>query len=233
MVWAHVVHLHFHLCGRHCLGGSITVGNRLGKWFVLLALGVAAIVAAYYAYFMYAQKATLQQNQLNTLSREGIVTQIHELNRLETMAFQIDTVVRSEKEGTWYKLWQDHEKGLFVVKGQVVAGVDLSKLSTNDVTVSPDGKRVVIDLPAAELFSISLSDIQMYDYQRGWLNPEPVNPEVLSQVQTVAKTQVKQSACKADILRLANDNASKQVTRLFELTGTKVSAQAAVTPTCS
>ena len=208
------------------------MGNRLGKWFVLLALGVAAIVAAYYAYFMYAQKATLQQNQLNTLSREGIVTQIHELNRLETMAFQIDTVVRSEKEGTWYKLWQDHEKGLFVVKGQVIAGVDLSKLTSSDVTVSADGKQVAIDLPPAEIFTISLADIQMYDYQRGWLNPEPVNPEVLTQVQSVARTQVKQSACKAEILKLANDNASKQVAKLFELTGIKVSVQAGIVPSC-
>lgn len=208
------------------------MANRLSKLLLLLVLVGVAIVGAYYAYFVYIQKTALAQNQLTTLSREGIVTQIHELNRLETMAFHIDTVVRSEKQGTWYKLWQDHEKGLFVVKGQVIAGVDLSKLDAGDVTVSADGKQVAIDLPAAEIFNVSLSDIQMYDYQRGWLNPEPVNPEVLSQVQTVARKQVQQSACKAEILRLANDNASKQVARLFELTGIKATVQAGIVPTC-
>ena len=206
--------------------------KRLGKTLLVLVFGLAALMAAYYAYFMYTAQTKLSQNQLNTVSREGIVTQIHELYRLETMAFHIDTVVKSEKEGTWYKLWQDHEKGLFVVKGQVIAGVDLSKLDASDVTVSADGKHVAIDLPPAEIFSISLADIQMYDYQRGWLNPEPVNPEVLNQVQTVARTQVKQSACKAEILKLANDNASKQVAKLFELTGIKVSVQAGIVPSC-
>ena len=206
--------------------------KRLGKTLLLLVFVLAATVAAYYAYFMYTAQTQLSQNQLNTVSREGIVTQIHELNRLETMAFHIDTVVKSEKEGTWYKLWQDHEKGLFVVKGQVIAGVDLSKLDASDVTVSADGKQVAIDLPPAEIFNISLADIQMYDYQRGWLNPEPVNPEVLNQVQNVARTQVKQSACKAEILKLANENASKQVAKLFELTGVKVSVQAGIVPSC-
>ena len=206
--------------------------KRLGKTLLVLVFGLAALMAAYYAYFMYTAQTKLSQNQLNTVSREGIITQIHELNRLETMAFHIDTVVKSEKEGTWYKLWQDHEKGLFVIKGQVIAGVDLSKLDASDVTVSTDGKHVAIDLPPAEIFSISLADIQMYDYQRGWLNPEPVNPEVLNQVQTVARTQVKQSACKAEILKLANDNASKQVAKLFELTGIKVSVQAGTVPSC-
>lgn len=206
--------------------------KSLGKSLLGLTLLASIAIAAYYAYFMYQKQQDLAQNQLITLSREGIVTQIHELNRLETMAFQIDTVVKSEKQGTWYKLWQDHEKGLFVVKGQVIAGVDLSKLDAADVTVSPDGKQVVIDLPAAEIFTVSLADIQMYDYQRGWLNPEPINPEVLSQVQSVAKEQVKQSACKAEILRLANENANKQVARLFELTGVKVSVQSAIVPQC-
>ena len=206
--------------------------KRLGKTLLLLVFVLAATVAAYYAYFMYTAQTQLSQNQLNTVSREGIVTQIHELNRLETMAFHIDTVVKSEKEGTWYKLWQDHEKGLFVIKGQVIAGVDLSKLDASDVTVSADGKQVSIDLPPAEIFTISLADIQMYDYQRGWLNPEPVNPEVLNQVQSVARTQVKQSACKAEILKLANENASKQVAKLFELTGVKVSVQAGIVPSC-
>ena len=206
--------------------------KRLGKTLLLLVFVLAATVAAYYAYFTYVAQTQLSQNQLNTVSREGIVTQIHELNRLETMAFHIDTVVKSEKEGTWYKLWQDHEKGLFVVKGQVIAGVDLSKLDASDVTVSADGKQVSIDLPPAEIFTISLADIQMYDYQRGWLNPEPVNPEVLNQVQSVARTQVKQSACKAEILKLATDNASKQVAKLFELTGIKVSVQAGIVPSC-
>ena len=206
--------------------------KRLGSTLLVLMIGLAALMAAYYAYFMYTAQTKLAQNQLNTISREGIVTQIHELNRLETMAFHIDTVVKSEKEGTWYKLWQDHEKGLFVVKGQVIAGVDLSKLDASDVTVSADGKQVAIDLPPAEIFNISLADIQMYDYQRGWLNPEPVNPEVLNQVQSVARAQVKQSACKAEILKLANENASKQVAKLFELTGVKVSVQAGIVPSC-
>ena len=82
------------------------------------------------------------------------------------------------------------------------------------------------------LFDNSLADTQISDYDRGWLNREPVDTEVLNQVQSVARTQVKQSACKAEILKLANENASKQVAKLFELTGVKVSVQAGIVPSC-
>lgn len=38
------------------------------------------------------------------------------LNRLESTAFYIDTIVRSEKKGNWFVLWQDNQKGLFLAK---------------------------------------------------------------------------------------------------------------------
>ena len=75
--------------------------KRLGSTLLVLMIGLAALMAAYYAYFMYTAQTKLAQNQLNTISREGIVTQIHELNRLETMAFHIDTVVKSGCVPAW------------------------------------------------------------------------------------------------------------------------------------
>ncbi len=192
--------------------------KKLFSLLLVLSLLVIFAAAAYYAYFFYQKQQQISQQQHVTITREGVLTKIQELNRLETMAFHIDTVVHSEKQGNWYKLWQDHEKGLFIVKGQVVAGVDLSKLDASDVTVSADGQKMIVDLPAAEVFSTQISNIQVYDHQRGWMNLEPLDNNLLQQAQNAAKVQIQQSACQAKILQLANDNASKQMTQLFSLT---------------
>ena len=198
-----------------------------------LLLVVSIGIAAYIGYVLYQQQqALLQAPAPQTVTREGVLKQIQTLNRLETMAFHIDTVVRSEKQGTWYKLWQDQEKALFMVKGQVVAGIDLSQLNSKDILLSEDGRHMSIRLPAAHLFSVSLSDIQIYDYQRGWLNVEPMNQQLLQQVQNAARIQIKQSACDADILNLANDQAQKHISRLFGLANLQVSVQSATLPNC-
>ena len=99
----------------------------------------------------------------------------------------MDTIITTQKQGNWYALWQDEQKGLFVAHGRVLAGVDLQKLTPADVTVAPkadlpineDGEpqvtsdadlNITINLPAAEIFEVFLEDIEVYDMQTGLFN---------------------------------------------------------------
>ncbi|AUZ04455.2 hypothetical protein ADP71_06890 [Vitreoscilla sp. C1] len=86
--------------------------KKLFSLLLVLSLLVIFAAAAYSAYFFYQKQQQISQQQHVTITHEGVLTKIQELNRLETMAFHIDTVVHSEKQGNWYKLWQDHEKGV-------------------------------------------------------------------------------------------------------------------------
>ncbi|WP_165008023.1 DUF4230 domain-containing protein [Neisseria yangbaofengii] len=170
------------------------------------------------------------QEQTEVLSREGVLTQIKQLNRLESTAFYIDTIIRTEKKGDWRKLWQDAQSGLFIVRGKVLAGVDLDKITADNVNII-DGK-VIVSLPEVEILSVDLEDIEVYDIQTGSLNILPMDKAVFKTVQEQARKQVLTGACKADILKNATTQAQRQLEDLFRLTQTQVSIYPAAVPVC-
>ena len=164
------------------------------------------------------------------LTREGVLTQIQNLNRLESTAFYIDTIIKTEKPGNWYALWQDAQSGLFMAKGQVVAGIDLNKLSAENVNVVKN--KVIISLPPVEILSVNLDNIEVYDLKTGSLGLHPIDKSVFETVQQAAKKQVLESACKADILAHAQNQAQQQLETLFALAQTQASVYPAALPPC-
>jgi hypothetical protein len=207
------------------------------SWVILL-IGLAAIVFAIYS----AQNLT-EEEPIETITREGVVTQIQQLNRLHTVAFSVDTVITSERPGSWMKLWQDEQKGLFIARGRVEAGIDLSTLTPEMVQVVPsaeantdvDGEQVAntntpassmptinITLPPSEIFSVYLDDIEIYDWQTGAFGLMQVDPKILAQAQSMAKKEVLERACRGDVMNMALQNAQTQLQQLFALTGAVV-----------
>ncbi|WP_230659169.1 DUF4230 domain-containing protein [Psychrobacter sp. I-STPA10] len=190
----------------------------LGK-MVLLLLGLMLLL------FIFISKQP-PTDEIEVLTREGVVTQIQSLNRLQTTAFSVDTIISSKKQGNWYALWQDEQKGLFVAHGRVTAGIDLNKLSASNVQVSEDGKNIDITLPSAEVFEVYLDNIEVYDIDTGVFGLVNIDPKIFNQAQIAGKKQVLAMACRGGMMQMASDNAKKQVQGLFELTGATVTVHA-------
>ena len=190
---------------------------------VLLVCGLLLVGGWFYNQQQQEKAASVQ-------SREGVLMQIKQLNRLESTAFYIDTIIRTEKAGDWRKLWQDAQSGLFIVRGKVLAGVDLDKLTAEHVNIV-DGK-VLLNLPPVEILSVDLENIEVYDLQTGRFNLLPTDKAVFQQVQTEARKQVLASACKAEILQHANRQAQAQMENLFALTQVPASVYPAAVPVC-
>ncbi len=208
---------------------------------LLLLLGLIALAAGVYLY-----AASQKKDAVTVLTRDGVITQIKELSRLQTVVFAVDTVITSSKEGNWYALWQDQQKGLFVAHGRVNAGIDLNKLTPQSVEVTPiateaDGAAIVasdadlnihITLPAAEVFDVYLDDIEVYDLQTGLFGVMKTDPAIFEQAQASGKQEVLAMACKGDVLQMATDNAQKQVESLFKLTGATVTVDTQPATSC-
>ena len=204
------------------------------SWVILL-IGLAAI-----AFAIYSAQNKPDEAPIETITREGVVTQIQNLNRLETVSFSVDTVITSERNGSWQKLWQDEQKGLFIAHGRVEAGVDLSALTPEMVQVVPavqpdettEGEpgamsstampQINITLPPSEIFSVYLDDIEIYDWQTGAFGMMQVDPKIFDQAQSMAKKEVLERACRGDVMTMALQNAQTQLQQLFALTGAVV-----------
>lgn len=187
---------------------------------------------------LFVQQKLHPTSGVQTITREGVISEIQKLNRLNTVAFGVDTVITAQKDGTWYKLWQDEQKGLFVAQGRVLAGVDLAKLTVDKVSVTypSDDKTakptIEIVLPASEVFEVYLDNIQVYDWQTGLFGIVDNDPEILNQAQLQGKSEVLKKACEGNIMQIALDNAKEQVAGLFALTGAVVSVQAQQVGAC-
>ena len=70
--------------------------KKLILW--LLPLSLLAVAAWWW---LNTQRTPAAQQ---VMSREAVITQIQSLNRLETTAFQIDTIIRTRQPGHWYNL---------------------------------------------------------------------------------------------------------------------------------
>lgn len=199
------------------------------KTFFRAAAAVLLVLLAVAAGWRYGFHKQPQPEQ-QVLTREGVLTQIQNLNRLESTAFHIDTIVKTEKKGNWYALWQDAQTGLFMAQGRVLAGLDLNKLTADNVNVV-DGK-VIISLPPVEILDVNLDNIEVYDIKTGSLGLHPIDKSVFAAVQEQAKKQVLASACKADILEHTQIQAQRQLETLFALTQTNVSIYPSALPPC-
>lgn len=192
---------------------------------IALFMAMTVIITAFWTAKLTAKPT------VSAISREGVVTEIQKMARLTTVSFGVDTVITAQKEGTWQKLWQDEQKGLFIAKGRVLAGVDLSQVVADDVGVHyPKGVdepiNITINLPKSQIFEVFLDDIQVYDWQTGLFGVVDNDPEILAQAQASAKAEILKKACQGDMMTLAKDNANEQIKGLFALTGASVTVKA-------
>ena len=207
--------------------------------WLLLFVGLAAL-----AFAIYMMQNRVEEEPIETITREGVVTQIQQLNRLQTVAFSVDTIVTSERAGSWMKLWQDEQKALFIAKGRVQAGIDLSAITPEMVQVIPPTEasdatnsneqatstdmlasafpKINITIPPSEVFAVYLDDIEIYDWQTGVFGMMQVDPTILAQAQSMAKAEVLERACRGDVMTMALQNAQTQLQQLFAMTGAVV-----------
>jgi len=103
---------------------------------------------------------------------------------------------------------------LMMVHGEVVAGIDLSELKSNDVRV--DGKKVRVHLPAPQVFMTRLDSAKtrVYSRQTGLL--VPTDPNLETQVRQAAEQQLLEAAMADGILRNAQVNAASTIRSLLQ-----------------
>jgi hypothetical protein len=144
------------------------------------------------------------------------ITEIRSLARLETIQYSVEKVITAELgQGAFGFLFGD--KLLFVAHGTVIAGIDMSKLSPQDLRL--ENGVLVVRLPAAEVFVATLDNDKsyVYDRQTGALTRGDQNLETTAR--QAAENEIRKAAEADGILKLAQDNAESYLTRFFAALG--------------
>lgn len=149
---------------------------------------------------------------------EPIVQRIQNIQELSTTVQTIETVVPTSADRKLGEISLATTKLLYIARGEIRAGVDLSKLTEADIKVA--NNRIEIDLPSAKILDskIDVNHSRVYNYDRGFLN---LGPDVAPQLQTLAQrktlTEIVNTACKEGILDDANILAKEAISQLLKL----------------
>ncbi len=141
-----------------------------------------------------------------------IIHDVRSLARLETIQYTVEKVITAETgQGQLGFLFGD--KLLFVAHGTVIAGVDMTQIRPEDLTVKD--QVLYVKLPPAEIFVATLDNSKSYVYNRdtGLLSQGDVNLETTARV--AAEQEIRQAALDDGILNQAQQNAESYLTRLF------------------
>ncbi len=145
-----------------------------------------------------------------------IINQVRPLARLETIQYTVEKVITAEVgQNALAPLFGD--RLLFVGHGYVTAGIDLSKISAQDV-VFKDGV-LTFQLPVAEVFVATLDNEKSYVYDRetGLLTHGDINLE--TSARQAAEDQIRQAALDDGILKQAQTNAETFLESLLNKLG--------------
>ncbi|PKO02377.1 MAG: hypothetical protein CVU43_08080 [Chloroflexi bacterium HGW-Chloroflexi-5] len=143
------------------------------------------------------------------------ITIIHEvrgLARLETIQYSMEKIITAEIGGGLFE-FLNKDRLLLVAHGTVIAGVDLEKLTPDDLWLT--NSVLNVRLPAAEIFIASLDNEKSYIFDRETSILRQSDPNLETLARQSAEQEIRKSAIEDGILEIAQRNAESYLSRLF------------------
>lgn len=133
-----------------------------------------------------------------------VLERVQGLSRLETASYHMEKVITAESgQGPLGFLFGD--KMLLIAYGQVIAGVDLSRIGPESVLTTDDGT-VYLKMPPVEVFLYTLDNQRtyVYDRQTGLVG---MNPTLETAARQEAERLILEAALQTGLLQEAEQNA--------------------------
>ena len=209
---------------------GLVLGIRTPQWLNWRIVGLIFVVVV----FLFIAAVVLADDE--TSEPPTPWKRLKNIARLSTVEFQLSTVVKVINP----RKFRGNEVLVYGVCGRVVAGMDLSKLTEEDIQT--DGLRVRIKLPRTEIFTLDLLledstkhvlPFELEDKKRtveikpvceqtfSWDTPIGLSrtPGLVTDAQEEALKAFKKTAEESGILAIAQAEVEKQLEKLLLLAG--------------
>ena len=193
------------------------------KWVrvaILAAIGIAVMLALYWAVReiprAIARRALQKEEKVVDIS--SLVTQIRELSRLETASMRVMHVSSIEQSYGVIPNAIAGDKITFLAVGDVIAGIDLSHITVDDVRKSSDGTLTLrLPRPAILVSRVDNRESRVLNRDTGLLRG--ADPELESRVRMNAEMAIRREAVSKGILQLASTNAETKLAAFLNTLG--------------
>lgn len=155
-----------------------------------------------------------------TPSPTVVVQRLQALNRLETARFISQHVVEAKSESPWLPSFLAGERLLLVAQVEVIAGLDMKRISTEDIEVK--GDEVVVTLPPPKILSIRIdeSKTQVFAREKGWLVFNP-DKDLEREARLQALNEARRAAMESQLLPFARQKAEENLKTFLQTLGFK------------
>jgi hypothetical protein len=157
------------------------------------------------------------------ITHNMVLQQVTAIGKLELVKYQFKDVVEYQKEQTDYSIINrmlPKAKAVLIVSGEAVGCIDLTKITTNDISDSKDTIYVYLPKPEMCVNKIDHQKSKVYDLTNGYFVEQG---KMVSDAYAAAETQIQQSALSMGILEQTNENAVKILGPMLEkIAGKKV-----------
>jgi hypothetical protein len=183
------------------------------KFYTVSAIIVALGVACLYLYYFGHREPVVRR----VVDAPAVLKEIQRLSELVTVKYSIQKVVGLKEE----KVPFGSEQVLLMVQADVLGGVDLAALSTNDVQIGANNV-IAVKLPPPKVMHVYVDEKQtrVWDRSKTWWTPwVPYNPELEQKARLAALEAVQAAALEMGILSNAQENAEKTVREFLQTAG--------------
>jgi hypothetical protein len=148
----------------------------------------------------------------------ALVTQVRELNRLETASMHVIHVGRISQSYQMVPNALAGDEITFLAEGDVIAGIDLARLQPQDVWRSPDGT-INMRLPAAEVLVVRVDNTKSRVINRdtGVLRRRDVDLE--TRARQHAEENIRNEALNKGVLKVAAESGEKKLAGFLNTMG--------------
>lgn len=192
------------------------LGILAGMLLALVFAGVALWTFTGLGLLEFSRMLRGGQVHIN-VDQPTVVRQVRALQRIETVSYTMDKILTGERENPILPKFFAGDRLLLVAHGEVVAGLDLSKLQPNDVQVR--GSSVSVHLPQAEIFTTRLDNAKTKVYSRDTGLFSTPDPDLEGEVRAEAERQLQSSALQDGILKTAETNARQTINSMLTSLG--------------
>jgi hypothetical protein len=191
--------------------------GKLNK--IKLVGAILVLIAVFVLGLRFSGLKTSPLLSINT-NRASIITEMRNLERLETASFTIEKIVDGGTvDANVFQKFLFGDRILLIAHGQVIAGFDFSELKDSDLVITNENIHITLPKPKILVTSLDNTQTKVYDRQKGILNPGIKDLESAARFE--AEKSIKEAACTGGILNQASENGRKQITALLYALGFK------------
>jgi hypothetical protein len=153
------------------------------------------------------------------LDAPSVVAQIQQLNQLATVRYTIQKVVAIKED----RHPVGSESILLILQARVDAGIDLSRMQPQDVSVGHDSS-VTLRLPPPQVLGVAVDEkeTKVWDRQTTWWTPWiPYSKDLEQRARLAGIESISKAALDMGILKQAEQNAETSIRALLQLAGVK------------